>query len=122
MSDIIMKDNTPEFKRALEEQVMKGLEAIGLQGEGNAKKEITQKVYNTPESKSGYVRTGNLRNSISHAVSKSEQAAFIGTNVEYAPFVEMGTSKMKARPFIKPAATEYSEEYKAIMLDALKNG
>ena len=48
------------------------------------------------------VDTGNLRSSITHRVLSDEEA-HIGTNVEYAPYVEQGTSKMAAQPFLRPA-------------------
>ena len=100
------KDNTDEVLSALEKAKKRGLEAIGLVAEGHAKK-ITP------------VDTGRLRNSITHTADTN--AAYIGTNVEYAPYVELGTSKMPPRPFLKPAATEHNEEYKKIMEAALKS-
>ena len=45
---------------------------------------------------------GNLRSSITHRVVSDEEAR-VGTNVEYAPYVEQGTSKMAAQPFLRPA-------------------
>ena len=47
------------------------------------------------------VDTGKLRASISTEVGNLE--AEVGTNVEYAPCVEFGTSKQKAQPFMRPA-------------------
>jgi HK97 gp10 family phage protein len=78
-------------------------------------------VYDTPESKSGYVRTGRLRNSISYGVDTDEPAVYIGSNVEYAPYVELGTSKMRARPFLKPAVENYVGEYKDLLEQAMKS-
>lgn len=100
-----MQSNADLFKNALSDQVAQALEAIGLTAEGYA-------VDLCP------VVTGRLRNSISHA--RDDNAAYIGTNVEYAPYVELGTSKMKARPFLRPAATEHSAEYKDIVKSALQ--
>lgn len=65
-------DNSEQVLSAMEKAKKRGLEAIGLTAEGHAKK-ITP------------VDTGRLRNSISHATDK--EAAYIGTNVEYAAFV-----------------------------------
>ena len=81
--------------------------------------EISKAVYDTPESPN-YVRTGRLRNSITHA--RDDESAYIGTNVEYAAYVELGTSKMKPRPYLRPAAQNYADEYKEIVKTALKNG
>lgn len=60
------------------------------------------------------VDTGRLRNSITHQ-QESENVEVIGTNVSYAPYVELGTSKMSARPFLRPAAEGHAAEYAAIL-------
>lgn len=55
------------------------------------------------------VDTGNLVNSImSELVSSSDTDALanVGTGVEYAEFLEFGTSRMEARPFMRPAYDE----------------
>ena len=100
------KDNTDEVLAALEMAKNRGLEAIGLTAEGHAKKE-------TP------VDTGRLRNSISHATD--DEAAYIGTNVEYAPYVELGARGRKGKHMLQRAATEHTDEYKRIMEDAMKH-
>ena len=64
-------------------------EAIGLFVEGEAKLLAP-------------VDTGNLRSSMSH--TSDDEKATIGTNVEYAIFLEKGTSRQKAQPFLTPAA------------------
>lgn len=134
---ITIKDHTPEFLSAFEKALENGLTAIGMTAEGHAKRKITD----YPA-----VDTGRLRNSITYALSgekppksyyydnsgnaylnegaapkDKEKAVYIGTNVEYASHVELGTSKMGARPFLKPAATEHKEEYEKIMESALKS-
>ena len=100
------KDNTEEVLSAMEKAIERGLEAIGLTAEGHAKKE-------TP------VDTGRLRNSISHAVE--DRAAYIGTNVEYAPYVELGAQGRKGVHMLQRAATEHADEYKRLMEDSMKN-
>ena len=100
------KDNTDEVLAALKSAKKRGLEAIGMAAEGHAKKE-------TP------VDTGRLRNSISHATD--DEAAYIGTNVEYAPYVELGARGRPGVHMLKRSATEHTDEYKRIMEDALKN-
>lgn len=99
------KDNAGIFLDALPEQVERAMESVGLQAERHAKEECP-------------VDTGRLRNSISHATSGN--TAYIGTNVEYAPYVELGTRFTKAQPYLKPAATEHGEEYKEIVRTYLK--
>ena len=83
------------------------LEVIGGKAESYAKKACP-------------VDTGRLRNSITHA-QMDENTEVIGTNVEYAPFVELGTAKMKARPFLRPAAEGHSAEYRNIIESVMKN-
>jgi len=47
------------------------------------------------------VRTGALRSSIARRVAGAHWA--VGAGVDYALFVEMGTSRMGARPYLRPA-------------------
>jgi len=59
------------------------------------------------------VDTGNLRNSITHQQYNSS-TEIIGTAVEYAPHVELGTCKMNARPYLRPAVENHMEQYRSI--------
>lgn len=54
------------------------------------------------------VLTGNLRRSIHTEVETSGATAQarVGTNVEYAPHVEFGTSSQRAQPYLRPAYDE----------------
>lgn len=61
------------------------------------------------------VDTGNLRDSIKYRVDESEAAVIIGTNVEYAPYVEFGTAKMQAQPYLRPAVIENKEQIMKIL-------
>jgi phage gpG-like protein len=51
------------------------------------------------------VITGRLRGSITWRPGMDELSPYvdIGTNVFYAPFVELGTSRAPAYPFLRPA-------------------
>lgn len=108
MADVVFESHLGEFLDALPEQIEQALIAIGMMAETHAKEECP-------------VDTGRLRNSITHDVDMSEQAAYIGSNVEYAAFVELGTSKMAPRPYLRPAAENHSAEYKSIVESALKS-
>lgn len=119
MADFIFRSHRREVLQRFREARDIGMEAVAAHGEANAKREITRLVYDKPESPS-YVRTGRLRNSISNSYVKDEQTAYIGTNVEYAPYVEYGTSKMHSRHFLLNAAQNYTDEYKNILSEALK--
>lgn len=108
MPVVIVKDNVDEVLDAIAKAKVRGLNAIGAAAEANAK-EICP------------VDTGRLRNSITH--TQDGDNAYIGTNVEYAPYVEFGTSRtrMKERPYLRPAATEHTDEYKSLMEQSLRN-
>lgn len=51
------------------------------------------------------VITGRLRASITWRPGSDDISPFVdvGTAVHYAPFLELGTRKMAARPFLRPA-------------------
>lgn len=61
---------------------------------------------------------GELRASIKKQVSGN--TCDIGTNVEYAPYVEFGTCKMAAQPFLVPALVNNADEVIQIIGDAVK--
>lgn len=105
--DVQVTDNSQIFINAKNQAVVAALESIGLTAERHAKEKCP-------------VDTGRLRRSISHAVAEDENAAYIGTNVEYAAYVEMGTRFQKAQPYLKPAVTNHSEEYRRIAENILK--
>ena len=91
----------------------KALEIIGGKAESYAKRLCP-------------VDTGNLRNSITHE-QLDASTEVIGSNVEYAPFVELGHitasgSKVAAQPFLRPAAENHTGEYRRILDTCLKNG
>ena len=120
ITGIEFTDNSQEVLDAARSQILLALEAIGQEAEGYAKEDCP---VGSPESTgiSGYVG-GRLRNSIAHAVDESEPAAYIGTNVEYAPYVEYGNYKhlVGKNHFLRDAASSHSEHYKAIMEAMLK--
>ena len=51
------------------------------------------------------VDTGRLQQSITHEVERKPKEVIgrVGTNVEYAVYVEYGTSVMSAQPYLRPA-------------------
>ncbi|NLH62496.1 MAG: hypothetical protein GX452_13940 [Ignavibacteriales bacterium] len=100
------------------EKFQKILQDLYKQTNGKCEKMIERTAIKI-ESRAKYfcpVDTGRLRASITHEISNDRLSAIIGTNVEYAPFVELGTSKMEAQPYLRPAFIEVianiAEEYK----------
>lgn len=106
--EIDIKNYSHLTREVFDAAVKRGLEACGMVAETYAKQGAP-------------VDTGRLRNSIAHAVVESEKAAYIGTNVEYAPFVEFGHHSYAGAHFLRDAAANHSEEYKAIIEESLKN-
>lgn len=105
MSDVTFNNNANEVLEEFHEQIAVALETIGLVAEGYAKRLCP-------------VDTGRLRNSISHAVDNN--AAYIGTNVDYAVYVEMGTVKTRAQPYLKPAIVDHADQYQEIVNKAIR--
>ena len=101
-----LEDNSDKILEAFNNAIERGLEAIGVTAEGYAKKDCP-------------VDTGRLRNSIAYKIKEND--VYIGSNVEYAPSVELGTYRQRAQPFLKPAAANHAKEYKDILEDSLKN-
>lgn len=102
---IQIEDHSEEFLRELTYKISVALEECGLVAEGYAKRLCP-------------VDTGNLRNSITH--TQSENTEYIGTDVEYGPYVEMGTTRTRAQPFIKPSIANHVDQYKQIIERRLK--
>ncbi len=130
---IEITDNSGKVKEEFEAAVLRALETCGLKAEEYAKKLSP-------------VDTGNLRNSITHLVDPGEPAAYVGSNSEYAAYVELGTGKhypggrqepwvyqdakgnwhltngQRAQPYLKPAVADNVGTYRKIIEDELKNG
>jgi len=136
----ITMDNTAQVLDALDNSTEKILTMIGIKAEKYAKALCP---VGTPEStgKKGY-RGGTLRNSITFQVDGDEVS--IGSNVEYAPYVELGTGPyfdpppeweqfsapggsggghgyVRPRKYLQPAIADHINEYVSIMETELKN-
>ena len=129
--NVQITDNTAEVLSELERKKLIALTKIGITAEGFAKKK-------TP------VDLGTLRNSITYVVN--DDSVYIGTNIDYAPYVELGTGiyatdgkgrkspwsyqdrngkwhrtkGMKPHHMIRDAAAKHSNEYQQIIIDTMK--
>lgn len=109
MNEIEITSNISITKEALEEAKEICLEMLGLAAERHAKEYCP-------------VVTGRLRNSITHAPNADESYVAVGTNVEYASYVELGSSRRKnPHPYIRPGIENHLDEYKKIIENVLKN-
>lgn len=90
------------FNSRVKNALVKRLRAAAFVVEGEAKRSMRQRGPSTPGTPPG-VQTGTLRSSVTTEVNAAELTARVGTNLEYAPYLELGTRKMEARPFLQPA-------------------
>lgn len=97
----VRADNREAIANAIDRALVAALEEVGLVAEGYAKSACP-------------VDTGRLRNSITHIVDEGGKCAVIGTNVEYAPYVELGTRHHGPQPYLKPAAEDHESTYRSI--------
>ena len=136
----ITENNMQEVLENLRDATEKALTEIGIKAEKYAKALCP---VGTPEStgKKGY-RGGTLRNSITFEVDGDQLV--VGSNVEYAPYVELGTGPnftpppeweefdapkgsgrgsgyVYPRKFLQPAITDHIQMYKKIVETELKN-
>lgn len=107
-SEVEIEDNSEEVEENLDAALLRGLEAVGMTAETYAKQDCP-------------VDTGRLRNSIAHAVSEEEKVAYIGSNVQYAAFVEYGHHRYAGAHMLKNAAANHGDEYRAIIEESMKN-
>ena len=105
--DVDISDFTEEISEGIKAAIHRALVRIGLVAEGYAKRLCP-------------VDTGRLRNSITFYTD--DDTVTIGTNVEYAQFVEEGTSRQKAQPYLRPAVEDHLDQYQAIVENELKGG
>lgn len=93
-------------RQELEKAVSRGIGKGGLIVEGEAKALSP-------------VDTGALRASITSQTQ--DNVCHVGTNVEYAPYQEYGTYKMKAQPFLIPALWLKADDVLEAVWNEIKN-
>lgn len=110
MSDYIFTDRSSEVLSELKSKVNSALESIGNQAVSNAKQNVDE---------AGRIHTGTMMNSIEHTVV--DDSVYIGTNVEYAIYQEMGTSRgITPAHFLKNAVAGHVGDYVKIAQDVLQ--
>mgnify|MGYP002800893708 FL=1 len=131
----MFNDYSADVLNEFHDAVLRALERCGEQAEGYAKDLAP-------------VDTGAGRNSISHQVDESESAVYVGTNIDYMIYQELGTGKYAeggggrptpwvyqddngnwhwtagnpAQPFLAPAVKDHQTTYRNIIEDELQNG
>ena len=135
LGGVVFNDYSADVLNEFHDAVLRALERCGEQAEGYAKDLAP-------------VDTGVGRSSISHKVDESEPAAYIGTNLDYMIYQELGTgiyaeggggrptpwvyqddngnwhwtAGNPAQPFLAPAVKDHQQTYRNIIEDELQNG
>ena len=146
----IREDKTEEVMEAMHDALKTAMEACGIQAEAHAVNYITSQgavdtgllrnsitsviggekpkkpnAHGDNPSKYGKKQAIPFRpyNGTAPADPEGKVTVYIGSNVEYAPYVEMGTQngrhRMAARPYLKPAVDNHQDEYKRIIQEIL---
>lgn len=129
----VLEDNTKLFGDELKRAILRALERCGSQAEGYAKDLC-------PISDTG---EKTLQQSITHKIDQKNNEVYVGTNVEYGAYVELGTGKyypggrptpwnyedengdwhhtegQEAQPYLVPAAKDHTQTYRNIFKDEL---
>ena len=64
-------------------------------------------------------RTGKTRRSIKHSAGKSKLEAHVGSNWFVSRFIDRGTKKMRAYPFLRPALEKSKSNIRQFFVDAI---
>ncbi|MGT2755374.1 HK97-gp10 family putative phage morphogenesis protein [Streptococcus ovis] len=126
------KDNSKQVKAEMERLILKGLTEAAMLVEGQAVLLVR-------------ANTGALRDSIGYKVNADELVAYVGTNCEYAIYVEFGTGEfaeagngrkggwiyqtadgkvyftygMPPDPYLRPAFRQNQKQIQAIFVNLL---
>lgn len=140
MSKVKLENNKKKVLNDFNEQCEVGLYKMGLLWLSNVTEIITSR-YSNARGGNGIVDTGRLRASMSFITSQfsdknksvkesnskdyvkgkaNDNQLIVGTNVEYGNYIESGTSKQKARPFLKPSLLENTKDYEKIFKDSIQ--
>ena len=138
---IDIKDNSFETLEAFQAACLRALEKCGSQAEGYAKdlapfdtgllrNSITHALSGDPAAISTYkadkakgnkpIQTGKYSGFAPKESDPSKTVVYIGTNVEYAPYMELGSRRQKPKPYLRPAVEEHVQTYRNIIEDELK--
>ena len=110
-----------EITEAIEREMRKRLFLIGVRVSSHARKLVSTSTRANGPSLPGeppHADTGRMRNSVTHDVTRDAEGhlvARVGSNVEYAPHLELGTSKMEARPFLLRSIEDQRDKIKEII-------
>jgi HK97 gp10 family phage protein len=122
-----MQQKSAQYDKAIEQRMRRATAIVwGIAHQkrpmistAQAKAEGRTKRVSDPNAQLGVpVRTGALQASIQQSVTKNASGGFLGKvwtkGVDYAGFIEFGTSRMHARPFMRPAVNLAKDSIKRL--------
>lgn len=138
MSDIQVISNRISVERATEKALKKAAKMIGGTVAGHAQEmcpvdtgllrnSITYALGGQPPAIAEYTSNGETASGKkieqTNGVYEGEAppdddgeiTVYVGTNVQYAPYQELGTQKMDAHPFLRPAMENFKSEIEQII-------
>ena len=105
-----LENNKDKFDDKLQDAIQEALTTVGHNAENYVRS-------NAPKD------TGRLQNSITHVI-EGDNKVIIGTNVEYAPYQELGTSKMNpcnhGKGFMRPAINQHMGEFENTVAEIIE--
>ena len=140
MSDVQITSHRTEVDRAVEKVLHKAARMIGGSAVGHAvdacpvdtgllKNSITFAIggeapaildYQSDEKDQNGERATGHYDGEAPEDDEGDITVYVGTNVEYAPYQELGTVNMDARPFLRPAMEDFKREYEQIVEQCCK--
>ena len=143
-ADVIFENHAPELRKAMLKMLDGALEECGIEAERNAKiiycpvdtgrlkNSITHAVGGQPAAISTYrgdrkgkkgkgdTKPPGVYSGTAPKDDDEERSVWVGTNVEYGRAIELGTSKITARPYIRPSIENHLSKYEEIFDDWVK--
>ena len=110
-----MKWHGKEASAAVMKAVDKRIERAARSLVNHAKEKLSKIGEASPPGSYPFKQTGHLRRSIAMEMDRQLHLARVGTNVKYGKFLELGTVKMVARPWLTLGVHEMRRRIKAIL-------
>jgi len=102
----IVSNKLPQMPAAIKAICVQEVQKAAFRIEADAKAKVA-------------VKTGTLRRSIHTVISNGGLTGIVGPSVLYGKFVEFGTRRMGARPYMRPAAEKQLPAFAAAIKSAL---
>lgn len=98
------KDNSQQCISAIKSAIGAALGTVGQRAVGYAQSTVP-------------VDTGALRDSIDYEATENQVTIY--ADMPYASYVELGTSRQAAQPYLKPSVTDHTDEYVEVIRNSV---